>query len=299
MSAPARPVVFGEVLIDCFEDGAEVLGGAPFNVAWNLHALGADPILVSRVGDDAPGERIVAAMRARGMDTSGVQTDRERPTGRVEVTVAGGQPHYDIVPGSAWDHVDAGELPPVRRGQVLYHGTLAARAPASAASLQRLIDAAGNGARVMDANLRPPWWSAAATRELARGAHVLKLNDDELGELEAGGTLEARARRLRTGLGVDTLVVTRGESGSFACTEGGPTPAPAPAPAAVVDTVGAGDAFAAVLILGALRAWPIATTLERANRLAGAIVGIRGATSTRAGLYRPYLQAWSDDGNGQ
>ncbi|MEM7234470.1 MAG: hypothetical protein AAF517_19985, partial [Planctomycetota bacterium] len=46
-----RPVVFGEVLFDRFPDGRSILGGACFNVAWNLRGLGLDPLFVSREND--------------------------------------------------------------------------------------------------------------------------------------------------------------------------------------------------------------------------------------------------------
>ena len=54
--------VFGEVLFDCFPDGRRVLGGAPFNVAWNLQAFGLAPQFISRIGDDADGKEIHALM---------------------------------------------------------------------------------------------------------------------------------------------------------------------------------------------------------------------------------------------
>ncbi|NIR30149.1 MAG: carbohydrate kinase, partial [Gammaproteobacteria bacterium] len=54
----ARPVVFGEVLFDQFEDGDAVLGGAPFNVAWHLQGLGLRPFFASRIGEDRLGERV-------------------------------------------------------------------------------------------------------------------------------------------------------------------------------------------------------------------------------------------------
>ena len=86
-SEAKRPVIFGEVLFDRFPDGSTVLGGAPFNVAWNLKALGLDPLLVSRVGRDDLGADILAAMSEWGLDTAGVQTDAGHPTGTVEVTL--------------------------------------------------------------------------------------------------------------------------------------------------------------------------------------------------------------------
>ena len=55
-SLPGKPVIFGEVLFDVFpEEGNMVLGGAPFNVAWNLQAMGLAPHLVSRIGRDELG----------------------------------------------------------------------------------------------------------------------------------------------------------------------------------------------------------------------------------------------------
>ena len=45
----------------------------------------------------------------------------------------------------------------------------------------------------------------------------------------------------------------------------------------VVDTVGAGDAFTAVVVAGIIQRWTLDDTLEKAQQLASAIVGIRGA----------------------
>ncbi len=53
---PSSITVFGEVLFDCFPNGKQVLGGAPFNVAWHLQALGDDPTFISQIGDDTLGK---------------------------------------------------------------------------------------------------------------------------------------------------------------------------------------------------------------------------------------------------
>ena len=55
-------IAFGEILVDQFRD-REVLGGAPFNVACHLGALGAHPVLVTRTGQDALGDTLLRAMR--------------------------------------------------------------------------------------------------------------------------------------------------------------------------------------------------------------------------------------------
>ena len=89
-----RPVVFGEVLLDCFKDGTTVLGGAPYNVAWHLKGLGLDPLLLTRVGSDPRGDGIRAAMLPAGLDTTGVQVDPDLPTGTVNVSILDGQPRF-------------------------------------------------------------------------------------------------------------------------------------------------------------------------------------------------------------
>ncbi|MCG6943450.1 MAG: carbohydrate kinase family protein, partial [Thiohalocapsa sp.] len=60
----------------------------------------------------------------------------------------------------------------------------------------------------------------------------------------------------------------------------------------VVDAVGAGDGFAAVLILGLLSGWPLAETLTRAQAFASAIVGRRGATIQDPAFYEAFAREW-------
>ncbi len=60
----------------------------------------------------------------------------------------------------------------------------------------------------------------------------------------------------------------------------------------VVDTVGAGDAFTSVIILGLVRGWPLQQTLDRAQAFASAVVGVRGATVQDPGFYRPFIDQW-------
>ncbi len=292
-----RPLVFGEVLFDCFEDGARVLGGAPFNVAWHLRGFGLDPLLVSRVGDDALGREVRAAMADWGLDEAGLQTDPARPTGTVQVRLgAGGQPSFDIVAGVAWDHVDADAAVAAARAAdpaLLYHGTLAARAPRSAAALAALR---GLGAPAfVDVNLRPPWWREETVRGLLDGARWAKLNDDELAALE-GGRAAADAERLRARHGLEAVILTRGARGAAVAHAGGLTEA-APEPVRdVADTVGAGDAFAAVAILGLLRGWGWETALARAVAFAADICRVRGAVVRDRGLYARWLRRWEEAG---
>jgi fructokinase len=287
-----RPLVFGEVLFDCFPDGSRVLGGAPFNVAWHLRALGHEPLLVSRVGADDAGNEVLRAMRDWRMDASGVQDDPHHPTGRVVVTLEGGQPSYEILPAQAYDHI--GPVTGGASAALVYHGTLALRQRDSRRALDDIC--ANSGAPVfVDVNLRDPWWNAGAVGELLDAARWCKVNDRELATLAGPGEPVAAARRLIAHHDLAQVFVTLGAAGAFSLTADGLLANVAPDRSVpVVDTVGAGDAFAAVLIAGLLGGWPLPLTLHRAQQLASAVCGQRGAVPDTPDLYRALLSRWKE-----
>ena len=284
-----RPCIFGEVLFDHFADGRRVLGGAPFNVAWHLQAFGEAPFLVSRVGEDDDGEAVARAMRAWGMDPAGLRVDPERPTGRVQVSIENGEPSYDIVYPSAWDAIEDPDCP-AGGCALLYHGSLALRDPVSREACDALR-ARRPAIVFIDVNLRPPWYEAERLLAGLAGAHWVKLNHDELDELAPGnGDVDDRAWGLLEQLRLQGLLLTDGARGASILTASGTKLQTAPAERVeVVDTVGAGDALAAVMILGLLRNWPLQDSLDSAQRFASAIVGRRGATVSDAAFYAPLV----------
>ncbi|MGB5832487.1 MAG: PfkB family carbohydrate kinase [Thiohalocapsa sp.] len=287
------PVVFGEVLFDCFPDGSRVLGGAPFNVAAHLAAFCAAPVFVSRVGNDALGDRIAKAMTDRGMSRIGLQRDPAHDTGTVEVTLSGGEPTYEIVADRAYDNIDAGALPALSGGGLLYHGSLALRNGVSATALRTLREAL-DAQIFLDVNLRSPWWDEQQVLAMIDAATWAKLNADELELLApAGATLEERARLLLERHELELVIATQGSRGAFALSSDGGLCRVAPeAGVQVVDAVGAGDGFASVLILSLLRAWPLQQSLERAQSFASAMVGQRGATVEDPQFYAAFAKAW-------
>jgi len=295
-TAPARPVIFGEVLFDHLPDGRAVLGGAPFNVAWHLQGLGLRPLLVSRVGDDAQGDQVLATMQAWGMDTVGVQRDPQRPTGAVQVTLENGIPGFHILPDQAYDHIDPAEATRVCLAapapHLLYHGTLAVRSKTSKDALTGLR-ALGLPAFI-DVNLRSPWWERQQVLGLLRGARWLKLSGDELDALgDEREALSTKAHVMRARYGLDLLVVTEGEAGAQVFTPHGRCTQAAVPAEPLADTIGAGDAFTAVCLLGIIRGWPITDTVARAAELAARICMRPGATHADPGLYADLLTRWA------
>lgn len=287
-----RACIFGEVLFDHFPDGRRVLGGAPFNVAWNLRSLGEDPLLISRVGTDADGLSVRNAMQAWGLDLEGMQSGPAEPTGQVRVRIEGGEPSYEIVHPVAWDAI----APPrnLPTCGLLYHGSLALRSAGSRKTLDALRESAPQTV-FLDVNLRDPWWDSESVGELLDGADWAKFNRHELDLLapEHANDRE-RARAMIERHGLHAVLVTNGKHGARLFLADGTCLETQPGKEIdVVDTVGAGDAFASVMITGILRGWPLQSCLDRAQALASALVGQQGATVSDPDFYGPFADAWA------
>ena len=298
----ARIALLGEALVDVLPD-AEVAGGAPYNVARNLAALGADPLLVTRIGADAAGLGIEQGLRRLGMRIGGVQCDDARRTGRVQVRLTDGEARFEIGRDAAWDHIDADAATRAVAAfapSLVYFGTLAQRSPASREAI-RAVASIAVARRMVDLNLRgidDECDVAAASLEIA---DVVKANDKELDALlewfvapsvrERG--LDASVPALLRQFGIERLVVTRGANGWACFGRNGELLRGRPGPAIVVrDTVGAGDAFSAVMLLGEARAWPLATTLARAAMFAGQVCTLRGAFEAASPIYAAARASW-------
>ncbi|MEC4750425.1 carbohydrate kinase [Methylomicrobium sp. Wu6] len=293
MPNPSLIHIFGEVLFAHFPDGSRVPGGAPFNVAWHLHAFGQSPRLISRIGDDPEGQEIVQLMRDWRMRPDALQTDPTHPTGSVQVSIDRGEPRYEIVVDCAYDFIDASLLADKTSQGIFYHGSLAIRTPASLAALQTAKDK-HRGKIFIDVNLRPPWWEAVTLQPLLHDAEWVKLNEDELLTLCPGHPdLETAMQAFFEEFNLEILFTTRGAQGTLAYDQQhGFISVKPPSITTVVDTVGAGDAFASILLLGLNEQWPLPTTLERAQAFAGALVSRRGATIGDKAFYRTFANQW-------
>lgn len=256
-SAPV--LCFGEILWDLLPHGA-FPGGAPFNVASHLQRLGIPAVPVSAVGRDAWGERMLAVMAERGVTDAGVARLDDAPTGTVTAELTPrGDARYTIVENVAWDRIPVSDevAAPAAAARALVFGSLALRSSANRQALGQLLEAVPTYAwRVFDVNLRAPFDDLAVVREYARHAHLLKLNAEEAARLagEPGrdaGAEEAHARHLAAETGVGFVCVTSGARGAGLLRNGRWIWEPGRT-VAVVDTVGAGDAFLAQLLAGLL-----------------------------------------------
>lgn len=288
-----QPCIFGEVLFDVFPDGHQVLGGAPFNVAWHLQAFGQDPVFISRIGSDLQGDSIRQSMITWGMDISALQVDDSLPTGKVTIQLEDGEPVYDIVSPSAYDAI-ATTSAKKADCRLLYHGSLALRQTQSARSLDQLIKMTDPECVFIDVNLRPPWWDNDSVLTLINKAHWVKLNIDELDLLYPGNdSMMNRLALFIQAHGLQGVILTLGAAGAEVYQMNGDHHKVKPQQdIKVVDTVGAGDAFTSVMITGIVNKWSMQTTLDRAQTFASSIVGRRGATVADPVFYTQIIASW-------
>jgi len=271
----------GEILWDALPEGL-FLGGAPFNVASHLQALGEEITFVSRVGEDRLGKEAVCRVPARGLDASLIQTDDTRPTGFVRVVLDAdtGEPDYKIVAPAAWDAIALTDA--LRRCakqiDALVFGSLAQRAEASRRTIQRLCET--DALRAFDVNLRPPHVERAVVEQSLRAADVVKLNEGELDRLRAWFALsegeEAAMADLAETFDCAAVCVTAGGDGARLWQDGNCAYHPGHA-VEVADPVGAGDAFLSALLAGLLDGRGGTDLLDLAHRLGAYVASQPGA----------------------
>jgi fructokinase len=132
------------------------------------------------------------------------------------------------------------------------------------------------------------------------GVDCVKLNREEAALLTAAPVESLSeqgeaANRLRERYQAKLIVMTLGAAGAIAVADGEVVRQDPPPIRDVRDTVGAGDAFSAVLALGINLEWPISVTLRRATEFAGEVCRHRGATQADCSLYDVQRARWNDE----
>lgn len=304
----ATAVVVGEALVDDF-NAEQVVGGAPFNVARHLAAFMAPVLAITRIGDDQGGQLVRAEFERFAMSEAGLQVDPLEETGRVLVERGPRGHRFTILPNQAYDFIDRAAAVASMQGVtpgLVYFGMLAQRNRVSRSALEGLLDASA-APRFLDLNLRDGQYDERGVTRSLQAANIVKVNEEELQVLFgwyfqikpdapalSADEVHASCQALLKMFSLDALIVTLGHRGSVYFGSDGQvlTQRDHPAPPFVIDTVGAGDAFAAIFLLGRMRGWPLQTSLARANEFAGAICAIPGAVPGDMGFYDKWMTRW-------
>jgi fructokinase len=285
MSETKQIVALGEILWDLFPDGPR-FGGAPANFACHAAQLGGAVALVSAVGDDDLGRAALRELADRQIDLAEVQVSSAHPTGIVQVSIDGaGKPSYEFRADVAWDHLAwRGSLKPLaERAAAVCFGTLAQRGTESHATIQRFVrETQPDALRIFDVNLRKEFHSPEIIRQSLELANVCKLNDEELPHLARLFGLTGNERQQLAALGarfqLQLVALTRGAQGALLWRQTGEISEQPGIATTIVDTVGAGDAFTAVLTVGLLAGRPLDEINRRACRVAAFVCSQAGAT---------------------
>ena len=254
------------------------VAGAEFNVAVGLTRLGHKVGYLTKVGEDPFGRQIINCMNENGIDTSLTQVDPDHRTGfMLKSKTSRGDPDiYYYRKGSASSTISPEDVENVdlTAWDAVHHsGILPATSETALAATHRLMDGAKKAGIPIffDPNLRPQLWSsrekmvAEINRMAARADYVLPGENE--GEILCGSREAEAIGRFYLGLGARTVIVKVGADGARTFTGEGSFHTPAYPPEKIVDTVGAGDGFAAGVISGVMEG----LSLEEAVRRGSAI----------------------------
>ena len=278
-------VAFGEALWDLLPSGP-VLGGAPLNFAYRVHALGHPSIIVSRLGKDDFGQKAREQIATLAMDDTGLQCDDTYPTGTVEIYFDEDKnPDYTIIEKVAYDYIEFSDTLAniVKHADCLCFGTLAQRNPVSRRTLQRLLSKFSGKFRLLDINLRKNCYSTETIESSLQQANILKLNDEEIAILVdllglQGNSAPDQVENLLKHAGLEYCVVTLGERGAFALSRRGEKIYVPGYHVNLVDPCGSGDGFTAGFIHALLEGGSLNQACRLGNALGAMVAQQEGAT---------------------
>jgi fructokinase len=294
--------VVGEILFDVFPSYKRV-GGAPFNFAFHLKNFGFPVRFISRIGNDPDGKKILGLLEMYRFDLNDIQIDDIHPTGTVAVKLDEyGMPQFRITSDVAYDYIEF--LPEVhreliRQAELVYFGSLVQRSQQGFENVQKIIAGkASSAVGFYDINLRPDCFNDRLISQSLLRANAIKLNQEEFEELKRLMLFEKNSRsfvqHLLDAYELKIISLTKGHKGSELYTRTGNFSIAAEKSEVVVDSVGAGDAYAAMLAAGLIKNMPPEIIIQNASAFASSICEIKGAIPETEAFYEPFQAMFAE-----
>jgi fructokinase len=278
-------ISIGEVLWDIVGQ-EEHLGGATFNFSAHLSRLGHTVSFISAVGEDQRGTKVINRMSHLGLTTEYLSMDKGHQTGTASVAIAAdGQPKFVLHRPAAYDFP---QLTATQTDQLfsrpvdwIYFGTLHQIYPQARQLTADLLNRASPAHSFYDVNLRADGYTPGLIKQLMSRATIVKLNHEEVESIAhmfdtRHASFEEFCRHFSELYKWAGVCVTRGSLGCAVLMNGEFVEAPG-YPVQVLDTVGAGDAFAAAFLHGLGKGWPTLAIADFANRVGALVASRRGA----------------------
>jgi len=288
-----RVTSIGEILYDIYPDKKR-LGGAPFNFIYHISKILGNANFISSVGNDENGKEILLYLNSIGFNTKHIYIDKKYPTGTVQIKINEDRtPQFTISPESSYDYITLNDTTInliENETDLLYFGTLSTRSEISRNTIQSLF---GNPRLkyFCDLNLRHNFYTKELIEKTLLTTNVLKINIDELNSLKHFFDLDRSnnyaVKQLIKEFEIDLIGLTLGKNGGELYTKDEINYYKTEI-INVVDTLGAGDAYAAILCLGYLYKIPIAEINKLANEFAAEICIIKGALPYKDLVYEKY-----------
>jgi fructokinase len=294
-----RVTAVGEILWDVYPEKKR-LGGAPFNFIYHVWKLTGSAEFISNVGNDEYGKEILDFLKRKNFPTKYIAIDNLHPTGNVKVKLNEDKtPRFEISKECCYDYLtineDAQKLID-EETELIYFGTLSQRSETSRNSIQSLFYK--NKKYFCDLNLRHDFFSKEMIEKALITSNVIKINHDELNKLIALFNLSANTlkaiEQLTVNYNIDLVCVTLGEDGAILY-NGKNFDKQKSEPKEIIDTVGAGDAFASLLCVGYLKRVDIKKINKLANEFAADICGENGALPKEDSIYNKYIREFEND----
>jgi len=274
----------GEILWDVLPKGKQ-LGGAPCNFAYHALQCDLDAYVISAIGADKDGDEILQVLDDLDLNYSLVQKNNSYPTGRVTVALdEAGIPDYTIHENVAWDHIEQNKNLKAfaKTTDAVCFGSLAQRSPVSMDAIRNFLENTPSDClKVFDINLRKNFYNREIILKSFEYANVLKLNDDELTVVASffgyAGNEETILRQILKEFDLKLVAFTKGTKGSVLLTHDEISFSEIKR-VEVKDTVGAGDAFTAILVVGMLNKVKLKIIHQAATNVASYVCSEDGAT---------------------
>ena len=282
------------------------MGGAPFNFAFHTKNLGMPACFISRIGNDTEGKEIIKRLKQYKFKTDNIQIDYKHGTGRVIVELdSNGIPAFNILPDAAYDYIEFDSAITsllYKNTELIYFGTLAQRSEYGFKTIQHILSKRHPETKCLyDINIRPYCFTKPVIVESLKQCDVLKLNDEELKILKKifafGKSNRKFIKYLMIKYDIEMISLTKGENGSELFSVDKYYRIKPSKLGNVVDTVGAGDAYTAILSIGYIQKWPPEQILDKTTEFAARICEIKGAIPTGPKFYKGIISSLEGEHN--